>query len=92
MMEAGEDFVTIKETVGEDGKPNLSLRMDRKKLLTVGHPAIKKFLQKLQVGTIDSSIIAQMNGKAKIQRHLWLKPFYLASFYQNNYVNCSNFR
>ena len=50
MLEAGEDFVTIKETVGEDGEPNLSLTMDRKKLLTVGHPAIKKFLEKLQVG------------------------------------------
>ena len=50
MLEAGEDFVTIKETIGEDGEPNLSLTMDRKKLLTVGHPAIKKFLEKLQVG------------------------------------------
>ena len=49
MLEAGDDFVSIKETVGEDGEPNLRLQMDRKKLLTVGHPAIKKFLEKLQV-------------------------------------------
>ena len=49
ILEAGEDFVTIKETVGEDGEPNLSLTMDRKKLLTIGHPAIKKFLEKRQV-------------------------------------------
>jgi len=49
MMEAGDDFVTVTETVGDDGQPNLSLKMDRTKLLSVGHSAIKKFLQKLQV-------------------------------------------
>ncbi len=48
-MEAGQDFVTINETVGEDGKPDLSFRMDREKLEDVGLPAIKNFLTKLQV-------------------------------------------
>ena len=52
MMEAGQDFVTINETVGEDGKPDLSFRMDREKLEEVGVPAIKNFLTKLQVWQI----------------------------------------
>ena len=29
MLEAGEDFLTIKECVGEDGKPDMLLTMDR---------------------------------------------------------------
>ena len=29
MLEAGEDFLTIKESVGEDGKPDMLLTMDR---------------------------------------------------------------
>jgi hypothetical protein len=51
MLEAGSNFVSVKEVVAEDGKPNLRFRMDRDKLDTVGHAAIKKFLLKLQVST-----------------------------------------
>ena len=29
MLEAGQDFLTIKECVGEDGKPDMLLTMDR---------------------------------------------------------------
>merc|ERR1712012_1489748 len=49
MLEAGQDFLNIKEVVGEDGKPDLLICMDRSKIMTVGQPAISKFLLKLQV-------------------------------------------
>jgi len=49
MLEAGQDFVTIKEVTGEDGKPDLLITMDRAKIMTVGQPAISQFLLKLQV-------------------------------------------
>jgi len=49
MLEAGEEFLTIKECVGEDGKPDMLISMDRAKIATVGQPAIASFLQKLQV-------------------------------------------
>ncbi len=50
LLEAGEDFVTIKEVTNEeDGQPDLHLSMDRTKLMTVGKPAIERFLVKLQV-------------------------------------------
>jgi len=48
-MEAGENFVSIEETTGEDGKPDLFFKMDRSKLESVGKPAMKEFLLKLQV-------------------------------------------
>jgi len=49
MLEAGQDFLSIKEVIGEDGAPDLLLTMDREKVLTVGQPAISSFLQKLQI-------------------------------------------
>ncbi|XP_046567145.1 LOW QUALITY PROTEIN: dipeptidyl peptidase 3-like [Haliotis rubra] len=49
MLEAGEDFITITNTIGEDGKPDLRIKLDRTKIIKVGKPAIGKFLQKLQV-------------------------------------------
>ena len=49
MLEAGQDFVTIKEVTGEDGKPDLLIVMDRSKIMTGGQPAISQFLLKLQV-------------------------------------------
>jgi len=49
MLEAGEDFLTVKEVVGEDGKPDMLITMDREKILTVGKTAIAAFLLKLQV-------------------------------------------
>jgi len=50
LLEAGEDFVTIKEVTNEeDGQSDLHLSMDRTKLMTVGKPAIERFLVKLQV-------------------------------------------
>ena len=49
MLEAGQDFLSIKEVTGEDGKPDLLITMDRSKIMTVGQPAISQFLTKLQV-------------------------------------------
>lgn len=49
LLEAGQDFLTLQEIQGEDGSPDLLLKMDRSKLESVGFPAIKEFLLKLQV-------------------------------------------
>jgi len=58
MLEAGGDFLTIKEVVGEDGKPDLLITMDREKIMTVGKPAIAAFLLKLQVYKSTGNICA----------------------------------
>merc|ERR1719180_213033 len=65
MLEAGQDFLTIKECTGEDGKPDMLITMDRSKVATVGQPAIASFLQKLQVykATADISAAKQMYDK-----------------------------
>ena len=39
----------MKEVTGEDGQPDLLIRMDREKINTMGQQAIAKFLLKLQV-------------------------------------------
>ncbi len=44
--------MTIKEIEGEDGRPDLLFKMDRSKLESVGFPAIKEFLLKLQVSNV----------------------------------------
>ena len=49
LIEAEENFVSVKEVTGEDGKPDLLLTMDKSKLESVGKPAIGQFLKKLQV-------------------------------------------
>lgn len=47
-LRAGQDFVKIEETEDADGK-NLTVHMDRTKILSVGKPAVDDFLQKLHV-------------------------------------------
>ncbi|MFH4978365.1 hypothetical protein AB6A40_005074 [Gnathostoma spinigerum] len=47
-LDAGQGFVAIKETTGEDGKPDLLLTLDRTKIDSVGKPAVGAFLRKLQ--------------------------------------------
>merc|ERR1712179_345816 len=58
MLEAGEDFLTVKEVVGEDGKSDLLITMNREKIMTVGKKAIADFLCKLQVYKSTGDICA----------------------------------
>jgi dipeptidyl-peptidase III len=48
-LAAGQDFVSITETIGDDGEPDLKFKLDGKKIESVGKPAIGEFLRKLQV-------------------------------------------
>lgn len=48
LLEAGESLVRIEEIVNEDGAPDLSIFLDRQKILTVGRPAIANLLKHLQ--------------------------------------------
>merc|ERR1719245_843500 len=61
MLEAGQDFLSIKEVTGEDGKPDLLISMDRSKIMSVGQPAIAQFLLKLQVYKSTGDIAAAKN-------------------------------
>ena len=48
LLEAGQDFVTIKKSKREE-KDWISIEVDRSKILTVGLPALKNFLLRLNV-------------------------------------------
>ena len=62
MLEDGDDLT---EVTGEDGQPDLLIRMDREKINTVGQQAIAKFLLKLQVykSTGDLAAAKEMYDK-----------------------------
>lgn len=49
MLEAGDGLVQIQKVVGEDGQPDLCIKLDRSKITSVGKPAVGNFLRKLQV-------------------------------------------
>eukprot|EP00127_Corallochytrium_limacisporum_P006011 Clim_evm88s215 gene=Clim_evmTU88s215 len=49
LLEEGEGVLVIKEITGEDGKPDLILKVDRRKIDSHGRPSIAHFLAKLQV-------------------------------------------
>ncbi|KAG1672878.1 Dipeptidyl peptidase 3 [Nymphon striatum] len=49
LLEAGKDFTKLEEITDSSGEPNLVIRMDQKKIETVGRKAIADFLKKLQL-------------------------------------------
>lgn len=65
LLEGGQDFITVEETVGCDGKPDLLLHVDRCKMNTVGRQAMNAFLLKLQVykSTADINRAKEMFDK-----------------------------
>ena len=48
-LQAGNGFVKIQQLTGEDGKPDLRIKMDRNQIETTGKNAIGDFLRRLQV-------------------------------------------
>lgn len=66
LMEADESLVQIETTQGEDGKPDLLIKLDREKILTSGKDAISNFLMRLQLykATADYD-----SGKAMYQKY-----------------------
>ena len=75
LTEAGENFVKTQEVIGEDGKPDLLLSMDRSKLEVIGKPAIGEFLKKLQVykSTGDVETASKMFEKYSKVNEQWLQ-------------------
>ena len=71
MLEAGQDFLTIKEVTGEDGKPDLLITMDRSKIMSVGQPAISQFLTKLQVMFLYCQVLVSLfySSNTGLQEH-----------------------
>uniref|UniRef100_H3A2H9 Dipeptidyl peptidase 3 n=1 Tax=Latimeria chalumnae TaxID=7897 RepID=H3A2H9_LATCH len=49
LLEAGGGLVCVQHIIGSDGRPDAVISLDKSKILTVGQPAIEKFLRKLQV-------------------------------------------
>ncbi|XP_063801162.1 dipeptidyl peptidase 3 [Pseudophryne corroboree] len=69
LLEAKENFVTVTQKVGADGRPDAQVSLDRNKILSVGRPAIQRFLQRLQVykSTADVERAREMyDGYSKV--------------------------
>ena len=49
LLEAGEGLVQLTSVTGSDSKPDVLIKLDRDKIVSVGRPAIGNFLRKLQV-------------------------------------------
>merc|ERR1712106_1147442 len=75
MLEAGGDFLQVKDMEGEDGAPDLFITMDREKVASVGQPAIAAFLQKLNVLKATGDIVKakEMYSKYSEVGELWAK-------------------
>ena len=54
LMEADESLVNIETLQGEDGQPDLLIKLNRDKILTSGKDAISNFLMRLQVSFFRS--------------------------------------
>ncbi len=55
LLEAGEGLVSVEKISGEDGEPDLVVKLDRSKINSVGKKAIGDFLRKLQVSSSPNS-------------------------------------
>ena len=49
LLQNASGLVNIERTTGDDGKPDIVIRLDRLKIESLGKPAIGDFLNKLQV-------------------------------------------
>ena len=71
-LEAGDDFCVLHHT--KDDLSDLVIKLDRKKILTHGRPAVEKFLQKLHIFKATADLA---NGKklyedmTKVEGELW---------------------
>ncbi|GFU18704.1 dipeptidyl peptidase 3 [Nephila pilipes] len=77
LLECGEDFVKVEKIDVPDGTPNLLLTMDRTKIISVGKPAIGKFLGKLQLyrATADITSAKAMYDKYSAVTSSGKNPF-----------------
>ncbi|XP_069824333.1 dipeptidyl peptidase 3 isoform X2 [Dendropsophus ebraccatus] len=69
LLGAGENFVTVSQKTGADGRPDAQVSLDRSKIMSVGRPAIQRFLQRLQVykSTADVDRAREMyDGYSKV--------------------------
>uniref|UniRef100_A0A095CCX8 Dipeptidyl peptidase 3 n=2 Tax=Schistosoma haematobium TaxID=6185 RepID=A0A095CCX8_SCHHA len=71
LIEADNSLVRVDEIVGDDGEPDLTIFLDRQKLLTVGRPAIGEFLRKIQY---YKSTANAKDGCAFFQHYCQLLP------------------
>ena len=53
LMEADSTMINIENLTGEDGQPDLLIKLDREKIKTTGKQAIANFLMRLQVNKLD---------------------------------------
>lgn len=49
LMEADSTMINIENLTGEDGQPDLLIKLNREKIKTTGKEAIANFLMRLQV-------------------------------------------
>lgn len=55
----------VEEVTGDDGMPDLLVTLDRNKIMSVGKPALGKFLQRLQVMFLEMASffwLTDLNG------------------------------
>ena len=53
LMEADSTMINIENLTGEDGQPDLLIKLDREKIKTTAKEAIANFLMRLQVNKLD---------------------------------------
>ena len=65
LLEGAGGLVSIERTTGDDGKPDIIVKLDRNKIETLGKKAIGEFLQKLQVLIVVHTLDVQSNLQTK---------------------------